>query len=66
MSYATKEDEMAALLCDLAAAICRRDHDAMRATIKALQLRGWDAPMDAAQVVVRVAVMEEQRARPKD
>jgi len=65
MTYTTKEDEMAALLCDLAAAHCRQDRPAMSRIIKALQARGWAAPMGAAERVVRTAVDEERRARPK-
>jgi len=65
MTYTTREDEMAALLCDLAAAHCRQNRPAMAAAIKALQVRGWDAPLEAAKRVVRAAVDEERKARPK-
>jgi len=61
----SRYDLMAALLLDLAAARCRQDRPATAAAIKALQARGWDAPMDAAERVMRAAVDEEKRARPR-
>lgn len=59
-----KTDEMAALLCDLAAARIRNDREAMRRAIAALQSRGWDAPMEPAKAVMDAAKNEERKARP--
>lgn len=59
------DDEMAALLCDLAAAHLRRDRTAKRDAIARLQARGWDAPMDAAERIAVAAIVEEQKAKPR-
>lgn len=59
------DDEMAARLCELAAAHLRRDRIARRNTIEQLQARGWDAPTEAATRIALAAIVEEQKARPK-
>ncbi len=58
-------DEMAALLCDLAAAHLRRDWVASKKVYIRLQARGWDAPTEAATRIGLAAIVEEQKARPK-
>ena len=62
----TINDDLAARLCDLAAAHLRRDRTGKAAAIKALQLRGWDAPVEAAERVALAAIVEEQKARPPE
>lgn len=61
-----KASIMAALLCDLAAAQIRKDKLKIAEIVKQLQLRGWDWPSEPAHRVMRVALDEEEKARPKE